>query len=143
VKKFYDIHVRGLPKAQPRPRVVKDTGHIYTPNTAKDWKELVTAECMAHRQPEINEPVRLTVCFYFPLPKRLNGKNFSPHVSKPDIDNLLKAVQDAMTEAKVWIDDAVVFSVVTEKWYSAKKSGAWIQVEAIDDDELKLMGDLE
>jgi Holliday junction resolvase RusA-like endonuclease len=143
VKKIYDFHVNGLPKAQPRPMVVKNTGHIYTPNSAKDWKELITAECMARRQPEIDEPVRLTVCFYFPLPKRLKGKTFCPHVSKPDTDNLLKAVQDAMTEARVWRDDAIVFSVITEKWYSSKRCGAWILVETIDGEELKLMEDLK
>jgi Holliday junction resolvase RusA-like endonuclease len=52
-----------------------------------------------------------------------------PHTSKPDSDNLMKAVMDAMTTAGVWKDDALVYGHFTEKWYSRAPSGARIIVK--------------
>jgi Holliday junction resolvase RusA-like endonuclease len=132
----YDMFVCGLPKAQPRPRMTK-TGHVYTPGSANEWKESVSAEIMLHRRPMITLPVKLTVCFYFPFPKRekpLIEKPgcFRPHISKPDADNLLKAVMDSMTAASVWVDDTQVYLAHTEKWYSAGEHGARIKVEAFE-----------
>jgi len=130
----YDFFVEGLPKAQPRPRMTKN-GHVYTPDTAKEWKESVSVGVMKNRQPVITLPVKLTVCFYFQFPKRekpLIEKPgyFRPHIIKPDADNLLKAVMDAMTDALVWIDDTQVYAVSAEKWYYAGEHGARIKVEA-------------
>jgi len=129
----YNLFVVGIPKAQPRPRMTK-TGHVYTPDSAKDWKESIAAECISHRQPVIEQPVKLTVCFYLPVPKSANLKNvfYYPHTVKPDADNLLKAVMDAMTEASVWADDALVYSSCAEKWYCLGKCGARIIVEVIE-----------
>jgi Holliday junction resolvase RusA-like endonuclease len=52
-----------------------------------------------------------------------------PHGKKPDVDNLLKAVMDAMTTAEVWKDDALVYATEAGKWYAAGKTGAQIIVE--------------
>jgi len=52
-----------------------------------------------------------------------------PHVKKPDTDNLLKAVMDSMTAAKVWEDDAQVFETHVGKYYNSKQTGADIIVE--------------
>ena len=131
MKTVYDFFVSGTPKAQPRLRMTK-TGHVYTPNNAKEWKETVRIACMAYRKPVITQPVKLTVWFYFSAPKRAKGYFPYPHVSKPDGDNLLKAVQDAMTEANAWIDDAIVFSSCVEKWYLFGRSGARIKVEVVE-----------
>jgi Holliday junction resolvase RusA-like endonuclease len=130
MKTVYDIFVLGLPKAQPRPRLTK-TGHVYTPGSANDWKETVIAEIMLHRKPVITVPVRLTVCFYFPVPKSVKQKDiYFPHAGKPDVDNLLKAVMDAMTQANVWKDDTQVYRSHAEKWYCREYYGARIKVEA-------------
>ena len=132
MKTVYEFFISGEPKAQPRPRMTK-TGHVYTPDSAKEWKEIVSAGFVARRQPVIVLPVRLTVCFYFPLPKRVKEQEgYFPHTSKPDADNLLKAVMDAMTDAGVWTDDALVFSSCAEKWYQRGRSGAAIKVEAME-----------
>jgi Holliday junction resolvase RusA-like endonuclease len=136
MKTVYDFFVKGIVKAQPRPRMTK-TGHVYTPDSAKTWKELVTAECLARRQPVIDEPVKLTVCFYFPFPRSAkNKKRFCPHTVKPDADNLLKAVMDALTEAKAWTDDAVVYSSRAEKWYTRDNVyGARVTIEIWEEEE--------
>jgi Holliday junction resolvase RusA-like endonuclease len=74
--------------------------------------------------------VKLTVCFFFSTPKNIRKQDlYIPHTVKPDADNLLKAVMDAMTAASVWTDDAIVYSSCSEKWYTSGKNGAKIKVE--------------
>jgi Holliday junction resolvase RusA-like endonuclease len=41
----------------------------------------------------------------------------APHIQKPDLDNLVKAVQDALTDVGVWRDDAQVNrQIVVREW---------------------------
>jgi Holliday junction resolvase RusA-like endonuclease len=110
--------------------MIRKTGHTYNPNTAKEWKETIQTYFMLHRQPQIEGPVNLSVSFFLPKPKRLVGVDRSiPHVSKPDADNLLKAVMDAMTDAGIWRDDSLVFSISVDKWYARGEPGAQIIVK--------------
>jgi Holliday junction resolvase RusA-like endonuclease len=133
MKTVYDFFISGAPKAQPRPRMTK-TGHVYTPDSAKLWKEIVSSEFIMRRQPLITNPVRLTVNFFFPVPKKMkNVSDYLPHVAKPDADNLVKAVMDAMTDTGVWSDDSLVYSSIVEKWYYRGRSGARIKVEIAEE----------
>ena len=56
-------------------------------------------------------PVVLDVRFWFPVPKSYMRKRRpvpeAPHTSKPDLDNLLKLVKDALNGV-AWSDDAQV-----------------------------------
>ena len=57
-------------------------------------------------------------------PRLLCVNNFAvngipmPHASKPDIDNLAKAVMDAMGDCDVWADDAQVAELHASKQYA-------------------------
>jgi Holliday junction resolvase RusA-like endonuclease len=60
-------------------------------------------------------PIAVEVVFHLPVPKsRRKGKSrivpASPHLGKPDADNLVKAVLDALFE-----DDSGVWRIVAEK----------------------------
>jgi Holliday junction resolvase RusA-like endonuclease len=105
-------------------------GHAYNPDTAKEWKGAVQAYFMMHRKPQINEPVSLSVSFFLPRPKRMKGDDNIPlpHAMKPDTDNLLKAVMDAMTDAGVWKDDAQSFAISADKWYASAESRVGAQI---------------
>jgi len=128
-KSVYLITVNGIPKAQPRPRMTK-AGHVYTPDSAKAWKEQIIAEFLLHRKPIIDKPVKLVVDFLFPFPKSVkNPQGYVPHTIKPDSDNLLKVVMDAATAANVWIDDSQVYYSHAEKWFYAGASGVTIKIE--------------
>lgn len=74
-------------------------------------------------------PVSLEIRFDMPRPKHLRGTNEKPHTVKPDIDNMVKAVMDALTSALWWIDDDQVWELKTLKQYAAKgePSGVWIR----------------
>lgn len=131
MKETYNLFVRGVPKAQPRPRMTAN-GHVYNPDSANSWKEEIKAAFMGCRRPTITEPVHLTVRFFMPVPKTLHIKTkerYTPHITKPDTDNLLKALMDALTEAGIWKDDAQVFWTEATKWYAAEETGAQIIIE--------------
>jgi Holliday junction resolvase RusA-like endonuclease len=130
VKVVYHIFVNGIPKAQPRPRRAAN-GHFYNPNSADAWKETIKAYFLLYRRSPITEPVHLQVSFFLPKPRclKIDESRNVPHVKKPDVDNLLKAAMDAMTEGGVWKDDALVFSTSAEKWYARDKTGAQIIVK--------------
>jgi Holliday junction resolvase RusA-like endonuclease len=95
MKKIYDIFVAGMPKAQPRPRMAK-TGHMYNPPSADVWKILIKAafrKVISTDAKPISGPVKLDIRFLFyraEVPKDV----LLPHTSKPDRDNLEKAVMD-------------------------------------------------
>ncbi len=128
MKEAYNLFVNGIPKAQPRPRMTF-SGHVYNPISANDWKNQIKAAFLPFKRPPITAPIRLQVSFFMPRPKRLKGDDPIPHIAKPDTDNLLKAVMDAMTDARVWKDDAQVYAIKSGKWYAEGEPGAWIIVE--------------
>ena len=116
----------GNPKATPRPKAARIGGftRIYTPGTADDWKMIVRHECgrvWDHRQ--IEGPIALTLEFFFDRPANHTGKKglkpWAPsfHTSKPDVDNLAKAIMDALTNLGVWKDDSQVADLIVRKLY--------------------------
>jgi crossover junction endodeoxyribonuclease RusA len=109
-------------------------GHVYNPKSADAWKEEIKNTFRPCRKPTIAGPVKLTVQFYLPMPKDMRNKYpgfICPHTKKPDTDNLLKAVMDALTNAGVWKDDAQVFCTEAKKYYAENETGARVVVEAV------------
>lgn len=126
-----EICVRGEPKATPRlrGRSVQRRGkaafvHLYTPDTADGWKLAIAAELLGKVPTSPwTGPVSLSVQVYFQRPQRLCRRSSPsgsvPHAAKPDVDNLVKAIMDAMTKCGVWRDDAQVHSLSISKMYAA------------------------
>lgn len=125
--------VPGIPKAQPRPRAfAKRVGggrfeaRVYDPSTAEGWKSLIATEAKKHiPETPFEGPVAMRMVFYLPRPKdhfRKNGdlKETAPGymLSKPDLDNLEKAVKDALTLLGFWKDDKQVIFVTKKKTYA-------------------------
>jgi Holliday junction resolvase RusA-like endonuclease len=125
---IYSLFAEGEPKAQPRPRRGK-YGNFYNPGTADAWKETVQAVFLANRKTVIQSPVKLTVHFFFHRAMPDNEKT-APHTSKPDIDNLVKPVMDALTAIGIWGDDRLVSEGEAKKYWTSGKSGAMIKIEA-------------
>ena len=112
------IPVIGIPKGQPRARAFVRRGckhaGVYDPGTADDWKSCVY---LAARQALLSAgfagwpagvPLMLSVTYRLPRPKRLGKRTMVPHTGKPDLDNLIKATKDALSQAGVWHDDSQV-----------------------------------
>lgn len=113
------IRVFGNPVAQPRPRATARGGfaRVYNPSTADEWKDAIRLAAIEHGE-TFDGPVSLAITFYMPKPKR--HKAGSQHMTKPDLDNLVKAVMDALTKAGWWKDDCQVVSLVASKHYEMK-----------------------
>ena len=138
--------VYGVPIAQPRVKACIRGKHagVYDPGTANEWKNnVMSCGTTAAYRPDnatkfeiITGPILLVLHFFLPRPKhhfRSNGelKLTAPkwHTSKPDLDNLVKAVKDAITQIGViWADDSQVCATVTEKIYADEKHQAGVRV---------------
>ncbi len=135
------FYVHGTPVGQPRPRACVRGKHagMYDPGTADVWKAAVAAE--AKRQwngQQFTGPVKLSLQVWMPRPKshlRANGdlKPNAPrwHIAKPDLDNIEKAIKDAITTAGIWKDDSLVCAVGKTKMYAVYEPGASIRIEEI------------
>lgn len=133
--------VHGTPKPQPRPRAYvrgKRAG-VYDPGTAHEWKHRVGKEAEKHAPAEpLTGALWVSLTFYMPRPKGHFGtgrnagklKSSAPrhHTSRPDVDNLAKAVLDAMSEAGVWKDDDQIVRLDIDKQYG-EREGVYVRVK--------------
>lgn len=112
------------PVGKQRPRVVN--GHAFTPKKTKDCEAAIrTAFLTAATAERIEAPraVEVSVTVYLPIPKSWPKKNRSlaafgdlHHTSRPDLDNLVKTVLDALNGI-AWDDDAQVCRMTATKRY--------------------------
>jgi Holliday junction resolvase RusA-like endonuclease len=91
----------------------------------KAWQRAIAKEAWCAQQdlPPIQRgvlqgAVALTVAFYLPRPSGLAKGYLGPHVKKPDLDKLIRAVKDALTSV-AWADDSQVSNVSALKAYAA------------------------
>lgn len=118
-----ELTIRGIPVAQGRPRgYVRANGKagVYDDGRSRGWKAAIIAEAMRAKLPrEAAGPIRLSIEFEMPRPKRLREEEAKPHTNVPDLDNLVKAVMDALGEYRLWSDDRQVCELEASKWYHA------------------------
>jgi Holliday junction resolvase RusA-like endonuclease len=120
--------VTGTPKGQPRVKAYSRGGKagVYDPGTADDWKYAVRQAAIENApEQKFSGPVGMSMGFLFQRPKRLLKKSSPDGLllrdSKPDLDNLVKAVKDAITDSgAVWHDDSQVASESAVKQYLRK-----------------------
>ena len=122
IRKVYAFSVLGEPAAQPRHKVGKFGAYIPKGNPIHSWKEHVTLTVRNHIPVPLLGNIRCDLQFYFSRPVKMRFKKKEmvavPHAGKPDLDNLVKAMFDAMN-SWAWKDDAQVYSLVTTKFYTA------------------------
>lgn len=147
-----DFFAQGLPKGQPRAKATRRGQHagVYDPGTANDWKTTIRAAAKeAWKQtgilsaPLFTGPTRIDATFTFPRPKahfkgksenlRLDAPQY--HYSKPDRDNLDKALLDALTDLQVLKDDAQVSSGAITKLYAVPGQATGVRVHIISLEE--------
>jgi Holliday junction resolvase RusA-like endonuclease len=118
--------VFGIPVAKGRPKFTK-RGFAYTP------KKTVNAENDFKMQALKFKPsvpwegaISLTARFFMPIPASMPKKfrisaegEIMPHTKRPDADNLLKLISDAMNGI-FFKDDNQISDLQIEKRYSAK-----------------------
>lgn len=129
------INVKGLPIAQPRHRAACRGGFpkLYIPkdHAVHEWKNAVMHAAAKVTDVTIEGAIKVDCLFVFPSPKSKKSQTGNYKFSKPDIDNLLKAVFDALTDGGVWGDDSQVVEIHSAKMYGDEAS-AIIRIEAVD-----------
>lgn len=113
------------PQPKERPRLGK-AGRIYTPKATAEYEHAVRL-CAAHL-PSLEGALRLDAVFIFDRPKSLKSRGRSPRTSRPDLDNLLKALCDGLQGA-LFADDAQVVEMHAAKVYAAEDEAAHIEVQ--------------
>ena len=123
------IVVDGVPVAKGRPRFSTVNGFVrpYTPAKTKNYENWVRmcgvqAMSMAGRS-TTDEPLDLTLVAHVPIPSSWSKKRQRMaalgeiHATKrPDLDNFLKAVKDALNGI-VWRDDSQIVNLTARKLY--------------------------
>ena len=136
-----DFFVSGVPKAQPRVKAFVRGGHagVYTPDSAESWKQAVRQEAVANAPESLmTGPIRVELDFFLPRPKAHLDKHGVPkakspvwHCKKPDLDNLIKAVTDAITDTqRVWLDDSQIYEITATKTYAMNAVGCSVFISA-------------
>ena len=127
------IDVFGLPAPQGSKRIIH--GRLVEASSAKlnKWRKEITRVCTAYIQddpePAFQGPVQLRITFYLPRPKTVTREL---PIVPPDLDKLIRAVGDGLTDGQVWKDDSLVVSLICEKVYADNREpGAEIEIHSI------------
>ena len=139
--KIISFTVPGVPVAKGRARSARTkfgkTIH-YTPKKTKVYENEVCKYALLamYGGKAIEESVRLTVFLYMPIPKSWSLKKKALALSgeilpttKPDLDNMVKLIGDAMNGV-VYKDDSQIVWVTARKFYTTEPR-AIITVETI------------
>ena len=135
--------VYGEPVAQGRPRATSMNGKVrlYDPKKSRDYKKYVKLVA-AENAPEklLEGPLNLEVKVYKPTLKSFTKKKKAAAergelrpVTKPDVDNYVKSIKDALKNV-IWKDDSQVVDLHVSKWYSEKPR---IEVKVVPLEEKK------
>ncbi|MED3269276.1 RusA family crossover junction endodeoxyribonuclease [Bacillus thuringiensis] len=117
------------PVAQGRPRASTVHGKVrmYDPKKSRDFKRYVSAIAAKFAPACLLEgPLQLEVKVYKPSLKSFSKKKalaaeegLLRPTTKPDVDNYVKGVKDALNKV-IWNDDSQVVDLKVSKWYSEK-----------------------
>lgn len=134
--KMIDFIVPGSPVAKGRPRVGKYG--TYTPDKTVNYENLVQFSYLEkYKQAHLLEgPLKLTINFDFPIPKSTSKKNRELMLlgeirptKKPDIDNCIKAITDALNNL-AYKDDSQIVEIAACKWYEEEPK-VCVKIEVI------------
>lgn len=119
--------VPAVPVAQPRQRHAIFAGHVRNYIPTKHKVTAFKATCkLAFRQeyqgPPLTGPLLVLLTFVMPRPSRMVWKkrpmSRAYHCSKPDVDNLVKSVFDALNEL-AFVDDRQICELRVTKCHAA------------------------
>ena len=135
-----EFTIPSIPVAQPRQRhrVVQSGGRAFATNyTPKaDPVNAFKAACQiaaraVHQGPPLDCPIVMDVVFVFPRPASVlkrDGSGRLPHTIKPDRDNVMKSLQDALN-GLLYRDDSLIYSGNVSKFRASAIEQAHVEVK--------------
>ena len=129
--------IPGQPVAKGRPRFHMRNGQprVHTDAKTRAFETLVAQVMATSTQTRgkprpicgVREPVRVDIMAIFQRPISLSGKKYPdgllhPKACRPDLDNVIKAVNDGIQASNglIWHDDGQVQCIRAESWYAEK-----------------------
>ena len=111
--------VSGKPYAKKRPRFSRQTGRAYDPNENAVAEASIGTIALPLFPVAATGPIALEIVATFAVPKSWSKAKTAalihrPHTQKPDGDNLMKAVKDALNHI-AWADDGQVYDARVRK----------------------------
>ena len=131
-----EIPIAPIPKG--RPRIGKGAGGrpvAFTPSRTRAAEADVLALVSPHAPAEpLLGPIELDIVFSLPIPRswpawrrEAAALGIVYPIGRPDLDNLEKLLEDALTRAGFWRDDSQIIGVRTRKRYGLRAfSEVWI-----------------
>lgn len=120
-----EFTIPGEPHGKGRPRFVRATGRTYTDRATASYENLVRVAFKNAYPDWVPSPdaVEVHIYSYFPIPMSWSKKKQTAallgwlrKVSKPDLDNVQKAVLDGLNGI-AWKDDAQIVTMFASKKY--------------------------
>lgn len=130
IQMIYEFEVPGKIIGKGRPRLNSYTGAVYTPTRTKDYETLVEQYFLLKypRYTPFEGRVYVEISANFEVPKSANKadkelmlQNKINPTKKPDIDNIVKIILDAMNGI-AFKDDIQITKLQIEKAYSTSES---------------------
>ena len=133
---IYEFEVPGKVIGKGRPRLNSYTGVVYTPTRTKDYESLVEQYFLLKypRYKAFEGRIKVSIIAYSAIPKatkksdieEMLKNNISP-TKKPDIDNIVKIILDAMNKF-AFKDDNQITKLEVEKKY-ALEDKVYVKIE--------------
>lgn len=124
------------PKGRPRAVLNKKTATIrnYTPAKTRNFESFIKRQAAKqYKETPLEGPISLRVVFYIERPKTVTRQ--FPEV-KPDLDNYIKAVSDALNNI-IYKDDSQIVKIQALKLYAPIKPFIEIEVKKICQSSIK------
>ena len=105
-------------------------GYVVHSNKSKQWEKDIVDQITYHGE-LVLEAVEVRLTFYMKRPKTVKNRLY-PHVS-PDLDKLVRAVLDAITDVLIK-DDGQVVSLIAKKLYTVSDNelpGVMISIKGL------------
>lgn len=144
MSKEVNLVIYGSPVPQGRPRFARmgKFVHAYDPQKSKDYKQLVRLWATSQlKKIDGFKPFDCAICvemdFYVGIPtswskkKRMEASwGVVRPIKKPDLDNLYKAVTDALN-GLAWVDDSIITDVHIRKRYTAETARVEMRITEV------------
>ena len=128
----------GIPAPQGSKRHVGGGRMVEQSRAVGPWREAVRAETQRALRIDRNHepftgPVEVRVAFRLARPKTAPRVVIWP-AKRPDLDNLVRAVLDGITEGGALLDDSQVVMLGASKRFAGNRpAGAWIEIVEVKD----------
>ena len=113
--------IPGKPFAKQRPRFSRASGRTYTPAATVSFESTVRSIGLENFPEPLDGPVKIEILATFEPAKSWSKKKTAdhlnrPHIQRPDLDNVAKAICDGLNRIAYADDGQIAEMVVRKVW---------------------------